>query len=629
MGSLYTPPACVAFVTVTFASPFTRSAARAATSGYEFRVVRAVLSRQEPRESSVRVEPPRARVPPLIARGAPRAPYPARRVTQPPRGPRSQPARAALQAGSTSTSSAGSEGSVTVTGGAEEQLSASAAVRTLGAAESEQSERFEWSRAWYAVGVAADMDASRPHALTVVGRPLVLWRDASLSWRCFLDQCPHRLVPLSEGRIDAEGRLACSYHGWAFAGSGACQLIPQAAPELPGQPPRALASPRACATAFPVKEMHGVLFVWPDKHSAHQAESTPLPLPNGVDFNEYTVFPAYSRVLPYGFEFLGENLADPSHFPFAHHGVGTTTREQGGPMKAIAVAESGAAGFHGPFHMESSELPSDFAFQAPQLVVYTYYLKQQQPKFPFFKSKAEAAAAPPNAFKLCLYMTPSAPGSSIVVSLQMLRRGDGKKMGFPLPPWSVHLRQHQIYDGDAYFLHCQERTLQHREQQQQQQQQQQQGAQGESKEGESEQGAGSGRGSGWRAFYMPTSSDLFVVAFRQWLAKYAGGAVAYPPAFSGVSLPPQPAPKEVVLDRMASHTAHCTSCSSALATLQRAHLLLPALSLLAAAAAAASTSLRARVPLALLAVAAALAAWKAQEFAKEFEYTGWDHARKD
>ncbi|GJP49513.1 hypothetical protein CLOM_g8712 [Closterium sp. NIES-68] len=218
-------------------------------------------------------------------------------------------------------------------------------------------------------------------------------------------------------------------------------------------------------------------------------------------------------------------------------------------------------------------------------------------------------------------MTPSAPGESIVVSLQMQRRGDGKKMGFPIPPWSVHLRQHQIYDGDAYFLHCQERALQHREQQQQQ------GA--ESDDGGSEHGAVSRRGSGWKAFYMPTSSDLFVVALRQWLAKYGGGAVAYPPAFSGVSLPPQPLPKEVVLDRLASHTAHCTSCSSALSALQRAQLLLPPLSLLAAAAAAASTSLRARVPLALLAVAAAAAAWKAREEAKEFVYTGWDHARKE
>jgi len=47
-------------------------------------------------------------------------------------------------------------------------------------------------------------------------------------WRCFLDQCPHRLVPLSEGRIDEGGRLQCSYHRLAVAGDGGCVGIPQA-----------------------------------------------------------------------------------------------------------------------------------------------------------------------------------------------------------------------------------------------------------------------------------------------------------------------------------------------------------------------------------------------------------------
>jgi len=33
---------------------------------------------------------------------------------------------------------------------------------------------------------------------------------------------PHRLAPLSEGRVNAAGLLDCPYHGWAFAGSGTC-----------------------------------------------------------------------------------------------------------------------------------------------------------------------------------------------------------------------------------------------------------------------------------------------------------------------------------------------------------------------------------------------------------------------
>lgn len=36
-----------------------------------------------------------------------------------------------------------------------------------------------------------------------------------------------RLAPLSEGRIEADGTLQCSYHGWRFDSSGRCTDIPQ------------------------------------------------------------------------------------------------------------------------------------------------------------------------------------------------------------------------------------------------------------------------------------------------------------------------------------------------------------------------------------------------------------------
>ena len=64
----------------------------------------------------------------------------------------------------------------------------------------ESEDRFTWSSNWFAVQVVEFMDASRPHAVTVLGRPYVLWRDAKGEWRCFVDECPHRLVPLSEVR---------------------------------------------------------------------------------------------------------------------------------------------------------------------------------------------------------------------------------------------------------------------------------------------------------------------------------------------------------------------------------------------------------------------------------------------
>ncbi|CAI0403649.1 unnamed protein product [Linum tenue] len=67
-----------------------------------------------------------------------------------------------------------------------------------------------------------------------MGMDVVVWWDGNENaWKVFDDMCPHRLAPLSEGRIDRWGSLQCSYHGWCFDGSGSCQLIPQAPLDRP------------------------------------------------------------------------------------------------------------------------------------------------------------------------------------------------------------------------------------------------------------------------------------------------------------------------------------------------------------------------------------------------------------
>ncbi|KAL6745255.1 Rieske [2Fe-2S] iron-sulfur domain-containing protein, partial [Haematococcus lacustris] len=65
-----------------------------------------------------------------------------------------------------------------------------------------------------------------PHPTPPAGKDLVVWRDGSNTWRAFQDMCPHRLAPLSEGRVEADGSLLCAYHAWRFDGSGACTAIP-------------------------------------------------------------------------------------------------------------------------------------------------------------------------------------------------------------------------------------------------------------------------------------------------------------------------------------------------------------------------------------------------------------------
>lgn len=90
---------------------------------------------------------------------------------------------------------------------------------------------YSWLQNWYPVGVVGDLPTDRPTPITIFGRKLILWREAAggpaARWRCFSDACPHRMAPLSEGRIDSAGRLQCSLHGWSFDGDGRCVHVPQ------------------------------------------------------------------------------------------------------------------------------------------------------------------------------------------------------------------------------------------------------------------------------------------------------------------------------------------------------------------------------------------------------------------
>ncbi|CAN1355766.1 Protochlorophyllide-dependent translocon component 52, chloroplastic [Linum perenne] len=95
-------------------------------------------------------------------------------------------------------------------------------------------EKFDWYAQWYPVMPVCDLDKRVPHAKKVLGIDVVVWWDQNENaWKVFDDMCPHRLAPLSEGRIDQWGRLQCVYHGWCFDGSGSCKLIPQSPPDGP------------------------------------------------------------------------------------------------------------------------------------------------------------------------------------------------------------------------------------------------------------------------------------------------------------------------------------------------------------------------------------------------------------
>jgi phenylpropionate dioxygenase-like ring-hydroxylating dioxygenase large terminal subunit len=177
---------------------------------------------------------------------------------------------------------------------------------------------FNFFQNWYPVTPIADLQPEYPTPVTILGVKMVIWKPRnSETYRVFLDQCPHRLAPLSEGRVDEQsGHLMCSYHGWQFDGEGVCQSVPQADPDF--QPTQ---QPQLCVTALPSREANDLFWIWPDPMSADLASQTPLSLSPQIDAEKGFVWDSYVRDLEYDWQTLVENVVDPSHVPFAHHGL--------------------------------------------------------------------------------------------------------------------------------------------------------------------------------------------------------------------------------------------------------------------------------------------------------------------
>jgi phenylpropionate dioxygenase-like ring-hydroxylating dioxygenase large terminal subunit len=386
-------------------------------------------------------------------------------------------------------------------------------------------ERFDCREAWYPVHYVDDLDPAALTPFTLLERDLVIWWDAQgQTWRAFVDQCPHRLAPLSEGRIAEDGLLECPYHGWAFAGDGECDRIPQ-------QDDGGLAhkAKRACATSLPTAVRQGLLFVYAG--TPEYAERVPVPVvePLGETLKDWVCLNTF-RDLPYDALTLLENVLDASHVPFTHHqSVGD--RANASPAN-LEVLETGKQGFQGTW----AEGPrrgtlgrQDTTFIAPSLMWHDLTSKQ------FGRTMT------------VVYATPIRKGECRVFA-RFPFQFSSKIPGFFIkltPRWLSHIGQNAVLEDDQIFLHLQERYL-------------------------AQQGGGVAF---TQAFYLPTKADRFVFEFRQWVNQFQADP------FPNAPFPPAQ-DADTLLDRYLSHTRHCGSCRQALKriqTLKQAALILAAI----------------------------------------------------
>lgn len=163
-------------------------------------------------------------------------------------------------------------------------------------------------RYWYPV-LSQKQLGNRPYAFQLLDRYLVLVR---LSGKvcCFLDSCPHRLVPLSLGQVE-QGRLQCSYHGWQFDEQGELQ-------HTPGSKQPAC---RARLLRFAVQEFQGLIWVRLQDDEG-SAPLVAMPEINGMSYRqEY-------RHVDCGMFHTAENFLDPCHTPYIHRNLLRQSGEQ-------------------------------------------------------------------------------------------------------------------------------------------------------------------------------------------------------------------------------------------------------------------------------------------------------------
>ncbi|KAL8170942.1 hypothetical protein V2J09_022746 [Rumex salicifolius] len=450
----------------------------------------------------------------------------------------------------------------------------------------ESDEKFDWYSQWYPVAPICDLDKTAPHAKRIIGIDLVVWWDRNESaWKVFDDRCPHRLAPLSEGRIDQWGRLQCVYHGWCFDGSGDCKLIPQAPPD--GPPVHTFK--KACVAAYPCTVQNGIVWFWPNSNPLYKnilAEKTP-PYFSELDDPSFTHTMA-TREIPYGYEILIENLMDPAHVPYAHYKIMNADREGGKPME-MSVQTLDINGFDAKQERGMSKF-------IPPCIFYA------SPSNSSAGTEQEGQPASKTAFQkkflLIFICIPVSPGNSRLI--WAFPRNFAVWVEKIVPRWIFHIGQNLILDSDLYLLHVEEHKLME-----------------------------AGPSNWQKACFLPTKSDALVVAFRKWLKKYSGGQVDWGTKFD-TTLPPTP-PREQLMDRYWSHVKNCRSCSSAYKALNVVEVVLQLLSfgLIGLIAATTQLAMKTAVRTSLVSLAVvcfAASKWLSYFIYKNFHYHDYSHA---
>ena len=402
---------------------------------------------------------------------------------------------------------------------------------------------------WFPVGPVNTFDEKLPFAITIAEKKLAVWNnpldksnELNGGWSVMLDACPHRLAPLSQGRVDVKsGCIECPYHGWQFDSGGKCTAIPQlASDEL-----NSIENPKSKASSLPTYLLAGILWAFvplpegPASYFPHLPDDlvpeTAIPLDNLVIRDFY-----------YSFDFLLENFFDIAHIPFAHHTL-QSLRTDGTPLNATLLTDiSNSTHLEVSFgdYVRGKKREGIMSFSPPS--IYTLRMRYT-PTLPF-----KAA--------LALYVMPIEPGKSrALIGGRVPLKGILFKLIFR--PWLLHIFSNRFVDSDLW-VHDQEIAARRLESSSRSEEESPDLAEDSSSVGTSKPRLRSLRPLMPKYALIAKKGDVGVTAWRNWWTKSGMAASSvFGPTFNAPSVP-----HTQQSDRYEGHVKYCKICQDALKT---------------------------------------------------------------
>ena len=166
---------------------------------------------------------------------------------------------------------------------------------------------------WYLAATSKELRSGQQFRRIILGEPVMLGRTKIGEPFALRDICPHRLVPLSEGRqMDTNGEptVQCPYHGWRFGTDGVCKLMPSL---VEGQ---AFDPSKIKVRRYPIHEANGAVFIYIAADARFDGE----PIVPPPDFGALPARPKFTltRTFNAHMDDAVVGLMDPAHVPFVH-----------------------------------------------------------------------------------------------------------------------------------------------------------------------------------------------------------------------------------------------------------------------------------------------------------------------